>query len=123
MLKSPQNKCIVCQAPLVGRRDKRFCTDSCRSIHHQQSKKDLPPIVKSINQILKHNREIMTDLNPDGKRTLSKDSLLRKGFDFRYFTHLIQTKTGNTYYFCYDQGYIIFDDGKVLLVKQEEKTN
>ncbi|MBK9271831.1 MAG: hypothetical protein IPM48_09540 [Saprospiraceae bacterium] len=121
MLKSVQKKCIVCGSPLVGRRDKRFCTDSCRSIHHQQSKKEVPPLIKKINQILKANRDIMVELNPDGKRTISRDSLLRKGFDFRYSTHLIQTKTGNTYYFCYDQGYVLFEDGKILLVKQEDK--
>ncbi len=119
MLKNPQNKCLVCQSPLVGRRDKRFCTDSCRSIHHQQQKKEIPLVVKRVNQILLSNREILAGLNPDGKKILSRDTLVRKGFDFRHFTHLVHTRNGNTYHFCYDQGYIIFEDGKVVLVRQE----
>ena len=119
MLKNPRNKCLVCHSPLVGRSDKRFCTDSCRSIHHQQQKKELPPVIKRVNQILLSNREIMAELNPEGKKTLSRETLLRKGFDFKHFTHQVTTRNGNTYQFCYDQGYIIFEDGKVVLVRQE----
>jgi hypothetical protein len=38
------------------------------------------------------------------------------GFDFRHFTHLYRTKQGNTYHFCYDYGYFLLPDEKVLIV-------
>lgn len=111
----------MCGSPIVGRRDKRFCTDGCRSIHHQDQKKTEPELIKTINSKLKKNRKIMAELNPEGKKTISKDSLSSMGFDFKYSTHHLITKKGTTYYFCYDQGYTLFEDKMVLLVRQDEK--
>ncbi|MEP7196191.1 MAG: hypothetical protein ABI851_06695 [Saprospiraceae bacterium] len=121
MLHAKSSKCLVCGAPIVGRRDKRFCTDSCRSIHHQELKKEDPEIIKKVNNKLKKNRKIMAELNPEGKKTVSRDSLAGLGFDFKYSTHHFTTKKGTIYYFCYDQGYTLFEDKMVLLVRQEEK--
>ncbi|HQX45540.1 MAG: hypothetical protein KA251_03705 [Saprospiraceae bacterium] len=120
MLKTATSLCLICQSPLHGRRDKRFCNDGCRAIYHQQNKPELPLVIKKITQILKLNREILLELNPEGKRTISKELLLRKGFDLKYMTHQFRTKTGNHYYFCFDQGYVLLDDQKVLLVRQDE---
>ncbi|WP_266205307.1 hypothetical protein [Pontibacter kalidii] len=35
-------------------------------------------------------------------------------FDFRHFTYLY--RTGNTYHFCYDYGYLLLEDGKLLIM-------
>jgi hypothetical protein len=45
--------------------------------------------------------------------------LLSKGFDFEYFTNILQTKTGNTYHFLYDQGYMALENEFYILVKKE----
>ena len=42
-----------------------------------------------------------------------------KGFDFEFFTNLLQTKTGNTYYFVYDQGYLFLENDAFMLVKKD----
>ncbi|GAB3196000.1 hypothetical protein ABID22_001685 [Pontibacter aydingkolensis] len=42
--------------------------------------------------------------------------LQQAGFDFRHFTHLYRTSKGNTYHFCYDYGYLLLEDEKVLIV-------
>ncbi|MCC6815226.1 MAG: DUF2116 family Zn-ribbon domain-containing protein [Saprospiraceae bacterium] len=121
MLHAKPKKCKVCGSAIVGRRDKQFCTDSCRSIHHQEMKKKDPLIIKTVNSILKKNRSILLSLNPEGKKTLSKDTLSSKGFDYKYSTHHFNTKRGTTYFFCYDQGYTLFDDKMVLLVTQKNE--
>ncbi|NOT36359.1 MAG: DUF2116 family Zn-ribbon domain-containing protein [Saprospiraceae bacterium] len=121
MLHAKPSKCMICGSPIVGRKDKKFCTDSCRSIHHQEEKKKDPGLIKNINAILKKNRNILSSLNPEGKKTVSKSQLLSKGFDFKYSTHNFNTKKGTTYYFCYDEGYTLFEDKMVLLVRQTEK--
>ncbi len=121
MLHSKSTKCLVCGTVIVGRRDKKFCTDSCRSIHHQEQKKDEPDFIKNINKTLKKNRNILSTFNPEGKKTISKASLINAGFDFKYSTNHFITKKGTTYYFCYDQGYTLLDDKTVLMVTQADK--
>lgn len=123
MLKNPGIKCLMCESPLIGRRDKRFCTDSCRSIYHQQHKKLLPEVVKSINQILIRNRNLLSDLNPEGKRSIPKSVLLQSGFDFRYHTHNYLSKTGNQYWYVYDQGYTQISEERLLLVRHQQQVN
>jgi len=44
---------------------------------------------------------------------------LSKGFDFDYFTNILNTNTGNTYYFVYDQGYRFLENDFYMLVKKE----
>jgi hypothetical protein len=51
-----------------------------------------------------------------GKTTIRKDYLPMQGFNFNHFTHQYKTNKGNTYYFCYDYGYLLLADEKVLLV-------
>jgi hypothetical protein len=49
--------------------------------------------------------------------------LERAGFDFRYFTNLYRTQKGNTYHFCYDYGYLLLPEDKVLIVNQQPYMN
>ena len=76
--------------------------------------------IRNINNILRKNRRILTELNPDQKSKLQKDKMLSKGFDFNYYTNTYTTKTGSIYYFCYEQGYLsIGNDYYALVVKKE----
>ncbi len=43
----------------------------------------------------------------------------KDGFDFRFFTNLYRTQAGQTYYFCYDYGYLLLPDEKVLIVNRK----
>ncbi|MCF8374328.1 MAG: hypothetical protein K9H64_22085 [Bacteroidales bacterium] len=54
--------------------------------------------------------------SPSGKTTTRRSFLLEKGFDFRYYTNTYKTKTGNTYHFCYDFGWLEVEGEKVLIV-------
>ncbi len=42
-------------------------------------------------------------------------------FNFRFFTHLYRTQSGNTYHFCYDYGYgyLLLPEEKVLIVNRQ----
>ncbi|RDC62494.1 hypothetical protein [Adhaeribacter pallidiroseus] len=69
-----------------------------------------------INRILRKNRSILKVSSPLGKTTTRQEYLLQQGFDFRHFTHQYQTQKGNTYNFCYDFGYLLLPEEKVLIV-------
>lgn len=58
-------------------------------------------------------------LNPDGKVKTHQEKLLNEGFDFNFFTNVYMTKDRREYRFCYEHGYLILENGFVLLVKRD----
>lgn len=111
--------CLECGDKIVGREDKKFCSDGCRNAYNNKINKDSTNFMRNVNNKLRKNYRILSDLNTDGKGKTTKSKLLSKGFDFEFFTNILQTKTGNTYYFIYDQGYRVLEDDYYMLVKKE----
>ncbi len=75
--------------------------------------------MRNVNNKLRKNYRILSALNLDGKSKTTRTKLLSKGFDFEFFTNILNTKTGNTYYFLYDQGYLALENDYFMLVKKE----
>jgi hypothetical protein len=75
--------------------------------------------MRNVNNKLRKNYRILTALNVDGKSKTTRAKLLSKGFDFEFFTNILHTKTGNTYHFLYDQGYLALDNDYFMLVKKD----
>ncbi|PAM95844.1 hypothetical protein B4N84_04670 [Flavobacterium sp. IR1] len=111
--------CLECSEKIVGREDKKFCSDSCRNAYNNKINKDSNNFMRNVNNKLRKNYRILSELNPEGKSKATRDKMLNKGFDFDYFTNILQTKTGNTYYFLYDQGYRTLENDFFMLVKKE----
>ncbi|MBK0369706.1 hypothetical protein [Flavobacterium agrisoli] len=111
--------CLECGEKIVGREDKKFCSDCCRNAYNNKMNKDSTNFMRNINNKLRKNYRILSELNADGKGKTSRDKLLSKGFDFDFFTNILRTKTGNTYYFLYDQGYRLLENDYYMLVKKE----
>jgi predicted nucleic acid-binding Zn ribbon protein len=112
--------CPVCGDPLIGRMDKKFCSDQCRNVFNNQRNNNSSELVRKINKILKSNHSILALLNPEGKTKVPKKKLLSKGFNFDYFTSIYKTQKGTTYYFCYEQGYLPLEDDFYALVERKE---
>jgi hypothetical protein len=111
-----ERKCAECNNIIKGRADKKFCSDQCRYLYNNRLKLDKEKEVLRINSILRKNRTILKRLNPVGKTTVRKEVLKAEKFDFNYFTHIYITNKGNTYYFCYEYGYLPLQDEKILIV-------
>ncbi|MEO8534480.1 MAG: hypothetical protein ABI441_12040 [Flavobacterium sp.] len=111
--------CLECSEKIVGREDKKFCSDGCRNAHNNKINKDTNNFMRNVNNKLRKNYRILSELNADGKSKATRDKMLNKGFDFDFFTNILQTKTGNTYYFLYDQGYCSLENDYFMLVKKE----
>ncbi|MCB9321262.1 MAG: hypothetical protein H6570_18425 [Lewinellaceae bacterium] len=114
------NSCLHCGNTFFGRADKKFCSDQCRATYHYQKQKDSSGVIRRINQILKRNHQILRTLNPNGKSRVHKNTLLDQGFKFSYHTNTFTTKNGHTYTFCYDQGYVVWDDDYCTLVERQD---
>lgn len=114
--------CPECGEIIKGRVDKKFCSDACRNAYNNKQNADVTNHVRNINNILKRNRRILEELNPEGKANVHKNKLNEKGFDFTYFTNTYTNKNGETYHFCYEYGYLPIKNEFYLLVKRKEKS-
>ncbi len=111
--------CLECNDKIVGREDKKFCSDGCRNSYNNKINKDSTNFMRNVNNKLRKNYRILSALNVEGKSKTSRAKLLSKGFNFEFFTNILNTKTGNTYYFIYDQGYMALENDYFMLVKKD----
>jgi len=110
--------CEHCGTKILGRSDKRFCSDYCRNSQHNLENRDQSNYMRKVNNILRKNRRILAQFNPNGKTRVQGSALMEEGFNFAYFTNVYQTSKGK-YFFCYDQGYIQLEDNSYALVIRE----
>jgi len=121
MAKTVEKVCLECGEKLVGRADKKFCSDQCRISYNNKLNSDETNYVRNVNNALRKNRRILTELNSTQKTvSVSREKLLEKGFDFKYFTSTFTTKESKIYKYCYEQGYLEMDKGYYLLVVKKE---
>lgn len=113
-----ERACQECGEKIVGRIDKKFCCDYCRNTFHNNLNRERKKILRNINSLLRKNYRILEELNPSQKSKTNKTTLLLKGFRFDYFTSIYTTKSGNVYYFVYDQGYLPLDEENYALVRR-----
>ncbi|NQY07072.1 MAG: hypothetical protein HRT68_13010 [Flavobacteriaceae bacterium] len=111
--------CLECNEPVVGRSDKKFCSDYCRNSFNNRVNKDAKNLIRNINNRLRKNWRILEVLNPKEKTKVSRSKLIEKGFNFSYFTSIYITKAGAVYYFVYNQGYLSLENDYYALVKRK----
>ena len=114
-----QRQCPECGDKIIGRIDKKFCSDWCRSTYNNRINKDSKNLIRNTNNRLRKNWRILNELNPNKKTKISKAKLIELNFDFNYFTSIYTTKTGNVYYFVYNQGYLPLENNYYALVKRD----
>lgn len=112
-------ECLECGETVTGRIDKKFCSDYCRNTYNNKVNKDSKNLIRNINNRLKKNHKILSELNTTGKTKVTRTKLYDHGFDFQFFTSIYTTKTGNTYYYIYNQGYLALENELFLLIKKE----
>ena len=112
-------KCKECGEKLLGRSDKKYCDDSCRSNANKgtrtQEAKKLPACVAVIQKALPNNYRILTYLNKRGKE-FSKMYFEDLGFDFSYVT-ATALSNGEKCYVCFNQVYTVLENKILLLPK------
>ena len=124
MLTSEVRKCLSCDKTLKGRIDKKICDDYCRNNYNnlQKTQGAHNAFIRTVNNTLLKNRKILENLLPEAEEMAktTHDKLLQKGFAFKYHTHTYKNKKEQTYFFCYDFGYLPLDNNWYLVVKRNE---
>jgi hypothetical protein len=124
MNENHNKNCPECGEKIIGRADKKFCSDQCRNTYNNRLNSDASNTVRNINNILRKNRRILQELNKQsGKTMVSKEALLTNGFNFTYHTHTYTTKKGDVYQFCYEQGYLYLEDKELYLLVENRDNN
>ena len=119
-----ERNCPECSEKIIGRADKKFCSDQCRNTFNNRLNSDASNVVRNINNILRKNRRILHGHNnQSGKSMVSKETLLKSGFSFNYHTHTYTTQKGAVYYFCYEQGYLYLEDKEMYLVVNQKDSD
>lgn len=112
-----QKKCPECGNIILGRQDKKFCSDMCRNNFNNKLNAESNNYVRNINNALKKNRRILEEICTEEKQKTTKSTLLKKGFNFMHFTHFRKTQAGSVYYFVYDFGTLELENDFYLIVK------
>lgn len=119
----PNKTCLSCGSSIVGRIDKKFCDDHCRSSFNNLKAIGLNQKLRQINHALKKNRMILSHVfchQTDGQVQTTNRKLQEMGFHFKYHTHLEVTEQGETCFCSYDFGIIPNGDIiKVILLSEQ----
>ena len=115
--------CPNCNRPFTGRSDKKFCSDSCRTMFNNRIKRACRTQhgeLSRIDRILKKNHAIIERLYSRGERETTFTELFGMGFNFEYQTSMRENPdTGSSYIIgCYDYTYVISRDGRVRFGKR-----
>lgn len=112
--------CLNDGKEIVGRSGKVFCSDYCRNTYNNHQNKDSTNLIRNMNNRLRKNHRILSELNIGESVKVERKLLKKKGFDFEFFTSFLDAKTGNKYYFVYNQGYCELDKDMFLLIKKDD---
>ena len=83
-----KKNCLECGEPLNGRVDKKFCSDYCRNTYNNKIDKESKNLVRNINNRLRKNHRLLSELNTTGKTKVTRAKLLDGNFDFKFFSSL-----------------------------------
>ena len=113
-------KCRECQVEIVGRADKKFCSDYCRNAYNNRRYKAEQYLLRKVNGILKKNRIILLELKDLGMRQFSEFALIERGYRLNYNTSSYVDESGSLQMLVYDQGIRYRGNGEYELVEKED---
>lgn len=112
----PDRFCLDCGAKLRGRSDKKFCSDHCRNNYNNNLNRDINSLVRNVHSLLRKNRKILSELYLSEKKKIHIDALLVTGYNLNFFTHMVETESGDIYKYCYEYGYREAGDNYIELI-------
>jgi len=107
--------CIECGKALIGRSDKKFCSEMCRNSFHNKRNRG-ESVIQVTNRILLKNYRILHGFLAGNEREITIIRAKSEGFDFNLFTSVEFSASGEPCFYCYDTGYVILSDCRIKIV-------
>ena len=107
--------CLDCGGKILGRSDKKFCSDQCRNNYNNRINRDSNNYVRNVHAQLRRNRKILADLYDEDIRRIHKDALFALGYNFTFFTHIVETTEGQKWSYCFEYGFRETEDEHIEL--------
>jgi hypothetical protein len=101
-----KKKCNYCAKPILGRIDKKFCSDDCRARAGSERRKQSLDLFKETNKKLQKNRNILLMLKDAGMMTIPILSLQLIGFEDQLVTKVVSFEKNNSLRFVYDTAFL-----------------
>jgi hypothetical protein len=112
--------CLLCNKPMSGRIDKKYCSDGCRSEAHNQKNRLAIESTRRINATLQRNRNILDTVLGNAKdEIVSEHELQQLGFMFDYVTRIGDFE-GVALRFCYDLVYYQHTETSYAITRSEK---
>ena len=120
--KTDIRKCKHCGKvidPLKGRADRQYCDERCKNAYHNVRSSEENKDLERIDKLLRKNHRVLKKLFARADRDdIPRERLLKEGFDFRFHTHHVMTKTkSNEFIFCFGYGYREIQPGRYKVIK------
>ncbi len=98
-----QRRCLECDEQILGRTDKKYCSDYCRNTFNNRHNSVFHTNMRNVNRILRTNRRILMEFRDHGTLRISERKLLQRGYRMSYTTGRITKSNGQVQLFVYDQ--------------------
>ncbi|PWH85572.1 hypothetical protein [Brumimicrobium oceani] len=113
--------CPNCEEEFEGRRNKKFCSVSCKNQFHNEEYRNANHTVINLNKTLLKNRVILKDLFKVYRSSAIPLTILEAhGFNSRFHTHLFNAPSGDRYTMVYEVGYKTSFDNQIHIVEMED---
>lgn len=99
--------CPECGGRFVGRLDKIYCCDSCRSNHNNRVYRKNGAESRVVNRILTRNRRLLEAAFRQGLDSVNLGAFKTMGFNPRFWTSRHRRPMRPALYFCYEFSYIL----------------
>jgi len=112
--------CTYCGSRLIGRIDKKFCSNSCRIAFHNE-KTPKSAFVREVNSILIKNRKIIIDLLQDQFiKKVNLSDLTEEGYRLKFFTEQRTMQNKMKVCLCYDVGLLVLNGNEALIFSEAQ---
>jgi hypothetical protein len=117
----PRN-CVICEAKLIGRSDKVYCSLECKNRYHSSVRKQFKSISSETVRILARNHHILEGLMTDKKNNFIIDRLAleRLGFKLKYISGVTLINSVMSYS-VFDYSYTLLTDNRIIVTASKHR--
>lgn len=116
-----EKTCTNCKGLFEGRRNKKFCSISCKNQFHNEAYREENNLVFDVNRALNKNRAILKQLFKVYRSSVVPMTILEAhGFNGKFHTHLFDAPSGTRYTMVYELGFRLTYDNQVSIVELAE---